>query len=75
MIITNIIALCVLILGGLNWLTIGIFSFNILSWIFGVGVFVRILYAVVGIAAIWMLIQVCVRRNHLFSRDDTIMKG
>lgn len=74
MIITNIIALCILILGSFNWFTIGVFSWNFLSWIFGVGIFVRILYALVGIAGVWMLIQLCVRRKRLFSEDDTMMK-
>ena len=72
MIITNIIALCILILGSLNWFTVGVFSWNFLSWAFGVGVFVRILYALVGIAGIWMLIQLCVRRKHLFNEDETM---
>ena len=72
MIITNIIALCILILGSLNWFTVGVFSWNFLSWVFGVGVFVRILYALVGIAGIWMLIQLCVRRKKLFSEDETM---
>lgn len=74
MIITNIIALCILILGSLNWFTVGVFSWNFLSWIFGVGIFVRILYALVGIAGIWMLIQLCVRRKKLFSEDETMMR-
>ena len=72
MIITNIVALCILILGSLNWFTVGVFSWNLLSWAFGVGVFVRILYALVGIAGIWMLIQLCVRRKRLFNEDDTM---
>ena len=73
MVITNIIALCVLILGSLNWFFVGVFSWNLLSWIFGVGIFVRILYALVGIAGIWMLIQLCVRRKKLFREDETTM--
>lgn len=74
MVITNIIALCILILGAFNWFTVGVFSWNFLSWIFGVGIFVRILYALVGIAGVWMLIQLCVRRMKLFSEDDTMMR-
>ena len=73
MILTNIIALCILILGAINWFTVGVFSWNLLSWIFGVGIFVRILYALVGIAGIWMLIQLIVRRSKLFREDDTMM--
>ena len=74
MIIANIIALCVLILGAFNWFLVGVFSWNLLSAIFGIGVFVRILYALVGIAGLWMLIMLCVRRQKLFSKDDT-MRG
>ena len=74
MIIANIIALCVLILGGLNWMLVGIFSWNLLTWIFGIGIFVRILYSLVGLAAIWMLIQLIVRRTHLFSVDETMKR-
>ena len=74
MIIANIIALSVLILGGFNWMLVGVFSWNLLAWIFGTGVFVRILYALVGLAAIWMLIQLIVRRMRLFKQDDTVLK-
>ena len=74
MIIANIIALSVLILGSVNWLLVGVFSWNLLTWIFGAGVFVRILYALVGLAGVWMLIQLIVRRQKLFTRDETITK-
>ena len=74
MVITNMVALCVLILGAINWLSVGVFSFNILSWIFGVGIFVKILYALVGLAGIWFIIQLFVRRTRLFAHDDTIKK-
>ena len=71
MIIANIITLCIVILGSLNWFLVGVFSWNLLTWIFGAGVFVRILYAIVGLAGIWLLIQLCVRRTKLFSKDET----
>lgn len=72
MIIANIIALSVLILGSLNWFVVGVFSWNLLAWIFGTGIFVRILYALVGLAGIWMLIQLCMRRTRMFQHDETI---
>ena len=71
MIIANIIALCIVILGSFNWFLVGVFSWNLLSAIFGVGVFVRILYALVGIAGLWLLIMLCVRRTRLFSKDQS----
>lgn len=74
MIIANIIALSILILGSLNWFCVGVFSWNLLSAVFGIGVFVRILYALVGLAGLWMLIQLCVRRMRLFERDETMNK-
>ncbi len=75
MVITNIIALSILLLGALNWFTVGVFSWNLLSWMFGVGVFVRILYAIVGLAGIWMFIQLVVRRTRLFNQDETMKRG
>ncbi len=74
MIIANIVALSILILGAFNWFCVGVFSWNLLSWIFGVGVFVRILYALVGIAGFWMLIQLLVRRMRLFNKDETMKR-
>lgn len=74
MVIANIIALSIVILGALNWFCVGVFAWNFLAWIFGVGVFVRILYALVGLAGIWLLIMLCVRRTKLFSRDETMQK-
>ena len=74
MIIANIITLCVLILGAFNWFFVGVFSWNLLAWIFGTGIFVRILYAIVGLCGVWLLIQLCVRRRHLFTEDETMRK-
>ena len=68
MIIANMIALILIIIGGLNWLLVGIFSWNLVTWIFGAGIFARIIYIVVGLASIWMLAQLVVMRSRLFSR-------
>lgn len=75
MIITNFIALGILILGSVNWLLVGVFSWNLLTWIFGAGLFIRILYAIVGLAGVWMLIQIIVRRGKLFADDETLKKS
>ena len=61
MVIANIIALSIMIVGGLNWFLVGVFSWNLVTWIFGVGIFTRIIYAIVGLAAIWMLIQLIIK--------------
>ena len=69
MIIANIIALSLIIAGAINWLLVGIFSWNLVTWIFGVGVFTRIIYVIIGLAGIWMLVQLIVRRTRLFRED------
>ncbi len=51
------IALTLLIIGGLNWGSIGIFQFDLVAWICGgqTGVISRIIYIVVALAAIWCI--------------------
>ena len=71
MIIANIIILSLMILGCINWFLVGVFSWNLVTWIFGLSIFTRILYAIIGLAGIWMLIQLCLRGAKLF-RDDSV---
>ena len=51
------IALALIIIGGINWGSIGIFGFDIVGAIFGGqdALFSRIIFTVVGLAAIWCL--------------------
>ncbi|GKU78046.1 DUF378 domain-containing protein [Paenibacillus sp. L3-i20] len=53
----NSIALILVILGGLNWLSVGLFNYDVVSEVFGstdeVGA--RIVYIVVGLAALFSL--------------------
>ena len=51
------IALTLLIIGGLNWGSIGIFQFDIVGFIGGGqnGVISRIIYIIVAMAAIWCI--------------------
>ena len=47
------IALTLIIVGALNWLLIGIFSFDLVAAIFGtMSLFSRIIYSLVGISGI-----------------------
>ncbi len=45
------------IIGGINWGSIGLFQFDIVAWICGGqdAVFARIIYSLVGLAAIWCI--------------------
>ena len=49
------IALIVAIIGGINWGSIGLFQFDLVAWICGGqgSLAARIIYTVVGLAAIW----------------------
>ena len=51
------IALLLLIVGGLNWGSIGLFQFDLVAWIFGgqAALVSRIIYALVGLAALWCI--------------------
>jgi uncharacterized membrane protein YuzA (DUF378 family) len=52
----NIIALVLVIIGALNWLLVGLFTFDLVAAIFGtLSVLSRIVYILVGIAGIWLL--------------------
>ena len=52
----NYIALTLVIIGSLNWLLVGAFSFNLVDAIFGVGSFLsRLIYILVGISGLWSI--------------------
>lgn len=44
------------VIGGLDWGLVGFFDYNLVDSIFGAGsALARIIYAVVGLAALWVL--------------------
>ena len=49
------IALVLAIIGGLNWGSIGIFQFDLVGFLFGgqSSTFSRVIFTLVGLAAIW----------------------
>ncbi|WP_293860428.1 DUF378 domain-containing protein [uncultured Alsobacter sp.] len=52
----NVIAMILLIVGGLNWGLVGLFSFDLVAAIFGAGsTLARIVYILVGLSALWGL--------------------
>ena len=57
MTIMNKIALALAIIGGLNWGRVGLFSFDLVAWLFGgpATVLARIVYIVIALAAIWCI--------------------
>ena len=51
------IALALTIVGALNWGSIGLFRFDIVSWIFGgqTAILSRIVYTLVALAGVWCI--------------------
>ena len=49
------IALLLTVIGGINWGLVGIFRFDLVAWICGGqdAIIARIVYTLVGIAALW----------------------
>ena len=70
MTIINKIALAIAIIGTLNWGLVGLFSFDLVAWLFGGAgtVMARIVYILVAIAGIW-----CV--SMLFRANDEIAES
>ncbi len=70
------ISLILVIIGALNWGSIGLFQFDIVAWIFGgQGAIVsRIIYTLVALAGVWC-ISLLFRENAVLetggSGDDT----
>ncbi len=53
----NVIALVLLIIGGLNWLVYGLFQWDVVGGILGGmdSILARIIYVIVGLAALYCL--------------------
>lgn len=53
----NIVTLLLIIIGGLNWLLVGLFQFDLVAAIFGeMSTLSRIVYVLVGLSAVWQLV-------------------
>ena len=65
------ISLVLVIIGALNWGSIGLFQFDIVGWIFGgqSAIISRIIYTVVALAGIWC-ISLLFRENEVLARES-----
>lgn len=64
------ISLILVIIGALNWGSIGLFQFDIVAWIFGgqAAILSRIIYTLVALAGIWCI-------SMLFRENDEVELG
>ena len=60
------IALILAIIGGLNWGLVGIFRFDLVAYLFGgqTASVSRVIYTLVGLAAIWCISLLFREREH-----------
>jgi uncharacterized membrane protein YuzA (DUF378 family) len=67
----DLIALILVIIGGLNWGLVGLFDYNLVDAIFGVGsTLSRIVYIIVGLAALYT-IYFATRADTYHTREAT----
>jgi uncharacterized membrane protein YuzA (DUF378 family) len=64
------VAMVLLIVGGLNWLLVGLFQWNLVKALFGQGIIARTIYTLVGIAAIAVM---CDRDTYLPFLGPTVL--
>ena len=65
------IALALLIVGGVNWGSVGLFQFDLVAWICGgsSSLLSRVIYTVVGLAGVWC-ISLIFRAREAFDRIE-----
>ena len=66
------IALSLLIIGGINWGSVGLFQFDLVAWICGGqdALFSRIIYTVVALAGIWCISLIFRARESFEALDE-----
>ncbi|MBE6534846.1 MAG: DUF378 domain-containing protein [Ruminococcaceae bacterium] len=66
------IALLITVIGALNWGSIGLFSFDLVAWIFGgqEAIGSRIVYTVVALAGIWCISLIFRARERFHALDE-----
>ncbi len=48
------VAFALLVVGGLNWGLWGLFGFNLVETVLGMGTLSKLVYIVVGVSAVWL---------------------
>lgn len=66
MVIANYIAYILTIIGGLNWGLVGIFNFDLVTWMcMGRNGWSIAIYVLIALAAIWLIISPIISRGML----------
>ncbi|MEG1499449.1 MAG: DUF378 domain-containing protein [Clostridia bacterium] len=72
----TLISYILVLIGSVNWLTIGLFQFDFVAGIFGsqASVVSRIIYSLVGIACIWLIAMTITGKGRLNVTKDNFGK-
>ena len=54
--IISLIAMILVLIGGLNWGLVGLFDLNLVAALFGTTILAQLIYILVGISALWLII-------------------
>ncbi len=75
----TIISMILVIIGAINWFAVGVFDYNIIDAIFTAEAYIgaRIVYGLVGVAAVWLLIYLIVNKfsPSRINAPDAMKKG
>ncbi len=53
--IISLIAMILVLIGGLNWGLVGLFDLNLVAALFGTTILAQIVYILVGVSALWLI--------------------
>lgn len=69
----SIISMILVVVGAINWGLIGVFDFNLVSWLFGeVSGLTRLVYILVGLAGLYGIVMLITLSE---SREDICVPG
>lgn len=66
------LALLLVVIGAVNWGSVGLFQFDLVSWLFGGAdsLISRIIFTLVGLAGLWCVSLFFRRRNEVLTDRD-----
>ena len=71
------VSLLLTIIGGINWLLVGLFRFDLVAYICGgqTATISRVIYTVVGIAALWCISLLFRERHNAVENEAAVRNG
>jgi uncharacterized membrane protein YuzA (DUF378 family) len=52
----HMVAFLLVIIGGINWLVVGLFDLNLVSLVFGESLVAKLVYILVGLSAVYIMV-------------------